>query len=119
MKELVSYYENEIEELKEKAKEDEVVINVFAGRKYGENIRKVYWNLLSNNVSVNNLASVVRFVLKELANIQVERLPQKSLAAEMFAEMNIASSVQVHEAIMESDNKVLHADGTKYNFNEV
>ena len=96
----IRYYENLSEELKEKVKEFETsFINVYEDGKYSNDIRKVYYELLSKNVSVNNCEDVIRTVLKRLTNKNCGRLPKKSLAAEMFVEMKIVSCQQVREAI--------------------
>ena len=118
-KNLLSF-ENLSEELQERvaAAFENDVIDVFQGGKYNDEIRTVYYELLSKNVSVNNVESVIRTVLSKLAGTTCSKLPKKSLTAELFAEMNLLLKVQVREAILSSNN-VLHCDGTKYNFNEV
>lgn len=70
-------------------------------------------------MSVNNVESVIRTVLDKLVGISCRELPKKSLAAELFSEMNLLSKAQVREAMLASDSNVLHMDGTKYNFKEV
>ena len=55
--------------------------NVFEDGRYNDDIRKVYYDLLSMNVSVDNCQHVVRTVLEKLAKIQVGRLPPKTVAS--------------------------------------
>ncbi|XP_065647057.1 uncharacterized protein LOC136076955 [Hydra vulgaris] len=120
LKESLNYFENLTEELKERVDIFEKnVVEVFEGGKYNDEIRSVYYNLLSKNVSVNNVESVIRTVLQKMVGISCGALPKKSLAAEFFSEMNLLSKAQVREAMLNSTNNVLHTDGTKYNFREV
>ncbi|XP_065671383.1 uncharacterized protein LOC136089337 [Hydra vulgaris] len=120
LKESLNHFENLTEELKERVNIFEKnVIEVFEGGKYNDEIRSVYYNLLSKNASVNNVESVIRTVLQKMVGISCGALPKKSLAAEFFSEMNLLSKAQVREAILNSTNNVLHTDGTKYNFREV
>ena len=95
------------------------MVCAFEGGKNNDNIRTLYYDLLSKNVSVENIECVIESVLERLFGKSCERLPRKSLAAEMLAEMNLISKTQVGEAMLNSSNNVLHLDGTKYNFNEV
>jgi hypothetical protein len=96
LKESLNYYENLTEELKERVDVFEKnVIDVFEGGRYNDEIRTVYYDLLSKNVSVNNVESVIRTVLQKMAGISSGSLPKKSLAAEFFSEMNLLSKAQV------------------------
>ncbi|XP_065673154.1 uncharacterized protein LOC136090437 [Hydra vulgaris] len=118
--ESLNYFENLSEELKERVDFFEKnVIDVFEGGRYNDEICSVYYDLLSKNVSVNNVESVIRTVLQKMAGISCGTLPKKSLAAEFFSEMNLLSKAQVREAILNSTHNVLHTDGTKYNFREI
>ncbi|XP_065649637.1 uncharacterized protein LOC136078250 [Hydra vulgaris] len=120
LKKSLNYFENLTEELKERVNIFEKnVVEVFEGGKYNDEIRSVYYNLLSKNVSVNNVESVIRTVLQKMAGISCGALPKKSLAAEFFSEMNLLLKAQVREARLNSTNNVLHTDSTKYNFREV
>nr|XP_047138638.1 uncharacterized protein LOC124805782 [Hydra vulgaris] len=120
LKESLNYFENLTEELKERVDIFEKnVIDVYEGGRYNDEIRSVYYDLLSKNVSVNNVESVIRTVLQKMAGISCGTLPRKSLASEFFSEMNLLAKAQVREAMLNSTNNVLHTDGTKYNFREV
>ena len=110
------FLQNMPEALKERVDEFEFdMISVFKGGKYNDNVRTLYYDLLSKNVSVENIKCVIETVVERLSGKSCDRLPKKSLAAEM----NLISRAQVGEAILNSNNNVLHLDGTKYNFNEV
>ncbi|XP_065647103.1 uncharacterized protein LOC136076967 [Hydra vulgaris] len=95
LKESLNYFENLSEELKERVNFFEKnVIDVFEGGRYNDEIRSVYYDLLSKNVSVNNVESVIRTVLQKMVGISCGTLPKKSLAAEFFSEMNLLSKAQ-------------------------
>ena len=93
-------------------------IETFKGGKYSDEIRQVYYEMLSGNISVGKCGDLLRKIFK-MANIDIERVPGKSLSAEMLAEMEILSKVHVHEEVMKGSTNILHTDGTKYKFNEI
>ena len=49
----------------------------------------------------------------------MDRVPRKSLAATMFAEMETLSKIPVQKELLKGQKNVLHADSTMYNFEEV
>ena len=49
----------------------------------------------------------------------MDRVPRKSLAATMLAEMETLSKIHVEKKLLKGQKNVLHADSTKYNFEEV
>ena len=53
-------------------------LELFEGGKYKTEIRQVYLDLLSSGVSIEKCAAVVRSVLDNLLNVQVDRLPKKT-----------------------------------------
>ena len=91
-------------------------IETFKGGKYSDEIRQFYSEMLCGNV---NVRIVVTFKKIKIANIDVERVPGKSLTAEMLGEMKILSKVHVHEEVMKGSTNILHTDSTKYKFNEI
>ena len=58
-------------------------------------IRQVYYSLINKGISIRNVKSTIRTVLKNLAGKKIGRLPQKSLSAEMMVECQILSHQQV------------------------
>ena len=48
----------------------------------------------------------------------MDRVPRKSLAATMFAEMETLSKIHVQKELLKDQKNVLHADSTMYNFEE-
>ena len=115
LKERVSYLENEREELNERIDElmGEKEIKVFKNGRYFNEIRMVYYDLSSLNVSIDNCRHVVKTVLETLANRKIDRLPQKSVAATMMVEARLLAQIQASEAMLKGDRNVLHTDGTK------
>ena len=85
LKENINYFENPTEELKERdAYFEKNVIDVFEEGRYNEEICSVYYELLSKNVSINDVESVIRILLQKMAAISCGKLPKKSFAAEFF-----------------------------------
>ena len=58
-------------------------------------------------------------MLEKLSNKTASRLPGKSTAATMMVEAQLISKMQVREAMLNSEDNVLHTDGTKYKFKEI
>ena len=79
----------------------------------------VYYDLLSMNVNIDNCKRVVKTVLETLTNRQIDRLPQKSVAATMMVEARLLAQMQASEAMLQGDCNVLHTDGTKLRFEEL
>ena len=120
LNESVESLENENEELREQLEElmEEQNIKFFHDGKYSKEIRLVYYDLLSLNVSVKNCEKVIKTVLERLANKNIDRLPRKSLGSMMMVEARLLSQMRVAEEMIQSDKNVLHLDGTKLKFEE-
>ena len=121
LKQQVEYLENEREELNERIDElmGEREIQLFKNGRYVNEIRMVYYDLLSMNVSIDNCKHVVKTVLETLTNRQIDRLPQKSVAATMMVEARLLAQMQASEAMLQGDRNVLCTDGTKLRFEEL
>lgn len=121
LKEYIKYLENEnaklAEEIEEFLNQDE--IKTFCNGKYNDEVRILYYELMSMNVSIHNCEKVVRSVLGRLADLKIDRLPKKSVASVMMVEGRMLALMQAGQAITESRNNVLHLDGTKLNFGEI
>ncbi|XP_077863999.1 uncharacterized protein LOC100366594 [Saccoglossus kowalevskii] len=86
--EHVKHLENDNMKLREKIEDlmDANEIKTFENGKYTDSIRQVYYDLLTHNVSVQNCTAVVKSVLKNILNVDVDRLPSKSLTSMMQVE---------------------------------
>ena len=58
-------------------------------------------------------------VLKKMVNVDLDKVPQKSLAATMLVEIEALSKMQVFEETEKGDQNILHIHGTKYKFEEI
>ena len=97
---------------------DDDEIASFENGKYKDDVRQVYYSLINKGISIRNIESTIRTVLKNLAGKKIGRLPQKSLSAEMMVECQILSDQQVGKVILEGPNNTLHLDGTRKKFKE-
>ena len=97
---------------------DDDEIASFENGKYTDEVRQVYYSLIDKGLSIRNVESTIRTVLKNLAGKRIGRLPQKSLTAQMMIECQILSDQQVGKVILEGPNNTLHLDGTQKKFNE-
>ena len=92
--------------------EGKAKLRLFKDGKYLDSIRIVYMDLLEH------CQNVVRTVLKNLLNVDVDRLPRKSLASILAVEAQIISQAQVAETMIKNKNNTMHFDGTKKHFKE-
>lgn len=116
LREKIRYLENKNEELTEVLKERtdmQTDIKTFCNGRYSDEIREVYASLLSLNVGVKNVESVIRIVLTKLAQLDVGRLPKKTFGEVMLVEAKALAQIQASEAMLNNENLTLHTDGTK------
>ena len=115
----MKYFENLSCEQKEKIDFGKInTIETFKGGKYSDEVQQVYYEMLCGDVSVDKCRDLLKKKLK-MVNVGVDRVPGKSLTAEMLAEMEILSKVHAHEEVMKGSTNILHTHGTKYKFNEI
>nr|XP_006814531.1 PREDICTED: spindle pole body component 110-like [Saccoglossus kowalevskii] len=117
--EHMKHLENDNMKLREKIEDlmDANEIKTFENGKYTDSIRQVYYDLLTHNVSVQNCTAVVKSVLKNILNVDVDRLPSKSLTSLMQVEALVLAQAQAATAILEQqDPNTLHSDGTRKKF---
>ncbi len=119
LKEKVEMLEDENMQLKEEIETfcSQRSYETFGSGRYSDAIREVYYRLLSENVSVSKIESVVRTVL-ESAGMEVKRLPKKSAAARMLKECHILTKIQVGTKLLSCENNTLQLDGTTKKFKE-
>ena len=88
LKGRVAQLENEKQILEESMNDliSEEDFNFFEDGRYNDEIRTVYYDLLSKNVSIENCRHVVRTVLETFTKRKVGRLPKTSVAACMMVE---------------------------------
>lgn len=115
----IAELENENSDLREKIQEvmsgtTSDLISTFDKGKYTDDVRACCYELLSLNVSVRNVKSVIESVLTNIAHKQVERLPQKSILCNMMLECLSVAQVQLGEALSQDDGAfyTLQTDGT-------
>ena len=56
---------------------------------------------------------------KKKVNVDLDKVPQKSLAATMLVEIEALSKMQVFQETEKGDQNILHIHGTKYKFEEI
>ena len=59
--------------------------------------------------------TILKTTFKNMVNVDLDKVPQKSLAATMLVETEALSKMQVFEEIEKGDQNILHIDGTTYN----
>ena len=121
LEEYIRYLENENSKLVEEINDflNQKEIKTFCNGKYTDEVRMLYYELMSMNVSVHNCGNIIQSVLKRLSNLNIGRLPKKSAASIMMVESRMLALMQAGEAITSSESNVLHFDGTKLNFEEL
>ena len=124
LKQVVDYEEQitqlenenkELEQLVDLLQDDEIV--TFQEGKYCDEVREVIMELLSMDVSMNQVNNVIKIVLKKLANKNVGRLPSMGLKSRLLLEARWLSKSQAGMAMETEDispyeGNCLHGDGT-------
>ena len=98
---------------------DKNYICTFKNGKYTDEIRSVYYEMLQSNVSVARCGQLLKTILKKMVNVDLDKVPQKSLAATMLVEIEALSKMQVFQETEKGDQNILHIHGTKYKFEEI
>ena len=65
---------------------------------YEDNVPQCCYDLLSSNVSIGNVSSVIRSVAKNMFDCELDRLPGTSLLADMAVEMKQLAQMRAAEA---------------------
>ena len=91
----------------------EKTLNFYKNRKYNDDVRMVYEDLLSTGLSTRSVERCVRLVLEKLAEANVGRLPKVTFAKDVSQARGLA---QTHVATKLLDSKenplTLYSDGT-------
>ena len=118
LRERVKFLERRAKELQEliDLMEDDSIMTFEDGR-YNDSIRQTVMELLSQNVSMNKVSSVIRTVIKNLAGKFIDRLPSIGTISKLALEANHLASIEVALAMKTADPKeaignCIHGDGT-------
>ena len=98
---------------------DKNYICTFKNGKYTDEIRSAHYEMLQSNVSVARCGKLLKAIFLKKVNVDLNKMPRKSLAATMLVEIEALSKMQVFEETKKGDQNILHIDGTKYNFEEI
>ena len=75
-------------------------------------IREVCYELLSKNVGLSHVSSIIKCVINKLTNFSIGKLPSKSQLALMQREIGSISKIQAASAVLNDSSATLHSDGT-------
>ena len=79
---------------------------------YLDSVRQCCMELMSLNVSTQNVEKLIRSVLQHIAGMNVENLPKPSTLIEMTSEMKGLACQQLAEQLTRTKDLTLHNDGT-------
>ena len=79
---------------------------------YLDSVRQCCMELMSFNVSTQNVEKVIRSVLQHIAGMNVENLPKPSTLIQMTSEMKGLACQQLAEQLTRTKELTLHNDGT-------
>ena len=79
---------------------------------YLNSVRQCCMELMSLNVSTQNVEKVIRSVLQHIAGMNVENLPKPSTLIQMTSEMKGLACQQLAEQLTRTKDLTLHNDGT-------
>ena len=88
-------------------------ISTFEGGQYRDEVREVCYSLLARGVSTRDMELIIRTVLKKLGNVNIGKLPKKSVVSSMMIECDQLAKIQVGNTILTGTNNTLHLDGTR------
>ena len=79
---------------------------------YTDNVRQCCLELLSMNVGILQVDPVIRSVLKNIAGMEIDKLPKPASLIRMLTELKCLSYQQIADELQGCENITLHADGT-------
>ena len=97
-KDTIQTLENEIETLKEKLQHEksEIIHGKKDGKMFSDEIRKIIYYCATKNVSLENIGSVCKFVLKTMTGKELVDFPDVSTCRRISREMGIISKLHVN-----------------------
>ena len=116
LKQQISILENEKCEVEEKLSSYmEGLMKTKENGHYNDTVRATYQDLVMKGVGINNIEKVVRTVLSNFTNMNLERLPKATFARLMYTGSRRLRQLQVAESVLKdyaSSCRTLHTDGT-------
>ena len=100
--------EGEYEEMQRKEKIETHV----HGQLYNDNVCQCCLELLSMNVGIHQVNPIIRCVLKNLTNKEIDTLPTAPTLVRMLTELKFLSYQQLADELQHCENITLHSDGT-------
>ena len=79
---------------------------------YLDSVRQCCMELMSLNVSTQNVEKVIRSVLQHIVGMNVENLPKPSTLIQMTSEMKGVACQHLAEQLTRAKDLTLHSDGT-------
>ena len=82
---------------------------------HNNTVKATYQDLAMMGVGINNIEKVVRTVLTNFTNMDIECLPKATFVRLMYTESRRLSQLQVAESLLkdyDSSCRTLHTDGT-------
>ena len=101
----------EYEEVQSKMEDGKIKTQLHS-QLYTNNVRQCCLKLLSMNVGILQIDPVIRSVLKNIAGMEVDKLPKPASLIRMLTELKCLSYQQIADELQGCENVTLHADGT-------
>ena len=101
----------ECEEMQSKVEDGKIETQVHS-QLYTDSVRQCCLELLSMNVGIQHVDPVIRSVLKNVAGMEIDKLPKPASLVRMLTELKCLSYQQIADELQECENITLHADGT-------
>ena len=117
VQERVNFLEQRVKELECLIALDADEVKSFEDGRFTDSIRRTIMELLSCNVSMNKVNTVIRTVLKNLAGKTVTRLPSAGTRSRLSLEANRLANIEVALAMSKNQpedaiGNCIHGDGT-------
>ena len=101
----------EYEDVQSKIEDDKIETQVHS-QLYTDNVRQCCLELLSMNVGILQVDPVIRSVLKNIAGMEIDKLPKPASLIRMLTELKCLSYQQIADELQGCENITLHVDGT-------
>ena len=101
----------EYEEMRSKIEDGKIETQVHS-QLYTDNVRQCCLELLSMNVGIQQVDTVIRSVLKNIVGMEVDKLPKPASLVRMLMELKCLSYQQIADELQGCENITLHAGGT-------
>jgi hypothetical protein len=110
--EKLKYYEVENSKLRDELEKFQICSVKADGKTYSDKLREVIYYCISKNVSLENMESIITFILSNLARLKLLEFPSVSCLRKIEREMGVAARLEIARELSEAKSTTIKYDGT-------